>query len=315
MSETDSDDPRQRVQSVFAQLPPELRRAARWVLAHMPQAALWSMRRQAQEVGVAPATMLRLARASGYGSYDEFRAACQQAATGGLRHKAAQLQASQADVPPRHDALTMLQVRAVQSACEATPAQTFDAAADALLGARLVGFLGIRSSFGIASQMYYGYQLLQRNGLLLDGLGCAPAEQADTLQAGDVLVAISQSPYTALTARTAQRCVQRGVELVALTDAALSPIALQASHTLLFDRPHPRRDAAPSPNGPGSFFHTTAGLLALAEHLLARLAARGGEAVLGRLAEVETRLHAEQTYWSADAPAGPGRRRPSAFLP
>src|SRR5690606_7063114 len=109
MAHFDSDDPRERLQAVYAQLPPELRRAAGWVTANMPQAALWSMRRQAQEVGVAPATMLRLARAGGYDSYQAFRAACQQAATGGLRHKAARLQASQAG-SPTHDALTAQQM-------------------------------------------------------------------------------------------------------------------------------------------------------------------------------------------------------------
>ena len=305
MPALDADDPRERLQAAYAQLPPELRRAARWVSEHMAETALWSMRRQAKELGVAPATILRLARAGGYGSYDAFRAACQQAVTGSLRGQAARLQASQARMPG-HDTLTALQVRAVQSACTATPLHVMDAAADALLGARLVGFLGARSSFGIASQMYYGYQLLQRNGLLLDGLGGAPAEQADALQPGDALVAVSQSPYTALTAHTARRCARRGVALIALTDTALSPIALEAAHTLLFERSHPA--GAEAPRGPGSFFHTTAGLLALAEHLLARLAARGGESVLGRLAEVEARLHQDRAYCSA-AETGPGRRR------
>lgn len=304
MAHFDSDDPRERLQAVYAQLPPELRRAAGWVAANMPQAALWSMRRQAQEVGVAPATMLRLARAGGYDSYQAFRAACQQAATGGLRRKAARLQAAQSEAPML-DALTAQQTQAVQSVRQATPAPAMDAAADALLRARLVGFLGTRSSFGIASQMHYGYQLLRGNGLLLDCVGGAPAEQADALQAGDALVAISQAPYTMLTAHTARRCAQRGVAVVALTDSARSPVAEHAAHILLFIPPGPLQ-------GPASFFHTTTGLLALAEHLLARLAARGGDAILTRLAEVEARLHDEHAYWAAAAPGAAHRAAPSS---
>lgn len=57
----------------LASLPPELERAAHWVVTHPVEVGLWSMRRQAQAVGVAPATMLRLARAAGHESYDDFR--------------------------------------------------------------------------------------------------------------------------------------------------------------------------------------------------------------------------------------------------
>ncbi|KCV21797.1 SIS domain protein, partial [Bordetella pertussis B200] len=81
----------------------------------------------------------------------------------------------------------------------------FDAAARTLLAAGQVGFLGTRSAFGIAHQMRYAYQLVRRNGLLIDGLGGAPAEQIDNLQAGDALVAISQAPYPAATVHLARQ--------------------------------------------------------------------------------------------------------------
>ncbi|HBL65509.1 MAG TPA: silent information regulator protein Sir2, partial [Achromobacter sp.] len=85
-------------------LPPELQRAAHWVAAHAAQVGLWSMRRQAQALGVAPATMLRLARTLGYSSYEAFRQPFQQALAGnsghaqpGLRDRAAALQAAAGD--------------------------------------------------------------------------------------------------------------------------------------------------------------------------------------------------------------------------
>ena len=62
------------LREISATLPAEMQRAARWVLANPAQVGLWSMRRQAQAVGVSPATMLRLARAAGHDSYEAFRA-------------------------------------------------------------------------------------------------------------------------------------------------------------------------------------------------------------------------------------------------
>src|SRR3546814_15336105 len=84
--------PQERLLAVFAQLTPGLQRAARWVSGHPAEVGLWSMRRQAQALSVSPATMLRLARAAGYNSYDSFRAPFQLAlasAGDGLRQRAA----------------------------------------------------------------------------------------------------------------------------------------------------------------------------------------------------------------------------------
>ncbi|MBB5214813.1 DNA-binding MurR/RpiR family transcriptional regulator [Parapusillimonas granuli] len=299
-------DPQQRLQAVFAELTPELQRAARWVSRHPAEVGLWSMRRQAQALSVSPATMLRLARAAGYPSYDSFRAPFQQALTTGgdsLRQKAAKLQAA----GPRnnrfaHDALSELQSGAVQSVRALnTPAQ-FDAAAQTMLGARLVGFLGSRSSFGTAFQMRYAYQLVQRNGVLLDGCGSTLHEQADLLGAGDALVVVSQSPYATQTIRAARDIAARGAAVIALTDDALSPLALNARHVLLFRTEGGQ--VGSGRKGPGSFFHTMAGPLALAEHLVARCAVAGGKEILNRLDEVELRMRDELTYGSPPAKRG-----------
>lgn len=292
-----------------ATLPAELQRAALWAVDHPAEVALWSMRRQALAVGVAPATMLRMARAAGHDSYEAFRAPFQRALAGGqdLRDRAARLQASR-DVVARHraatdDALTHLQLSAIASVCQANDDAHFEAAATTLLAARQVGFLGLRSAFGIAYQMRYAYHLLRRNGILINGLGGAPSEEADCLEAGDALVVISQAPYPADTVHLTQQIARRGVTVLALTDSATSPVARAAHHVLHFQ---PHTDAGPGDlsvqRGPGSFFHSTAGLLGLAEHLIARLAAQGGDDVLQRLGDIETRLHADRVYWAGKSP-------------
>ncbi|KRC82996.1 DNA-binding transcriptional regulator HexR [compost metagenome] len=299
------------LQEKLEQLPPELQRAAHWVVAHPAEVGLWSMRRQAQALGVAPATMLRLARAVGYASYEDFRQPFQQALAGqspGLRDRAAALQAAAGEAAaPGHDVLTDYQIQAMASVCALNPPSAFDEAVQSLLEARQVGFLGTRSAFGIAFQMRYAYQLVRRNSVLIDGMGGAPAEQADNLGAGDALIVISQAPYPTATVQLARQAAHRGVALVALTDDPLSPLAIEARHTLRFAPPD--RDgvrARPARQGPGSFFHTTAGLLGLAEHLIARLTARGGDEVLNRLTEVEQRLNADNVYWSGAPPRRPG---------
>ena len=150
-----------------------------------------------------------------------------------------------------------------------------------------------RASFGIAFQFRYAYNLIARNGVLFDGLGGTVHDQVETLDKKDVLIAISQSPYSVPTVESVQAAAQRGIRVIALTDSALSPLARGARHTLRF-----RADSV-------SFFPSMTAPLALVELLLARLAARGGKAVLRRLAEVEERLTSQRAYWRPIARKAP----------
>lgn len=293
--------PQKRLLAVFEDLSPELQRAARWVNRHPVEVGLWSMRRQAQSLSLSPATMLRLARAAGYDSYDSFRAPFQQALAVGdysLRQRAARLQADDGKVPrSAHQVLSGLQIRAVQSVFELNSEVQFEAVAQVMLDARLIGFAGTRSSFGTAYQMHYAYQLVRHNGILLNSLGGVQVEQTDILGPDDALVTIAQAPYSVATVRAVQYAQQRGVKVIALVDDAMSPLAAYASHVLLFQSESSMGPGALT--GPGSFFHTMAGPLALAENLVALLAARGGRAVLDRLDDVERRLIDEHVYWGS----------------
>lgn len=288
-----------RIRREIDTLTPELQRAARWVADHPGETGFLSMRQQARSAGVSAPTMVRLARALGFADYaslrrpfqDEMagrslkygsRASALQSAPGGTRiaRLAQELASSQLE-----------DVRSVQALN--TPAQ-IEAAVRAIAAARRVGFLGVRASFGIAFQFRYAYNLIARNGVLFDGLGGIVHDQVEVLDKNDALIAISQAPYSAPTVESVQAAARRGVTIVALTDNALSPLARAATHTLRF-----RADSV-------SFFPSMIAPLALVELLLARLAARGGKAVLERLAGIEQRLTGQRAYWrpiSRKAPA------------
>src|SRR5262249_22609472 len=153
---------------------------------------------------------------------------------------------------------------------------------------------GVGAMCGMAFQFRYAYNLIARNGVLFDGLGGTVHDQVDSLNRGDLLIAISQTPYSTPTVDAVEAAAKRGVTVLALTDSALSPLARRATHVLLF-----RADSV-------SFFPSMIAPLALVELLIAWLAARGGKAVLSRLAEVEARLADQHAYWSSskrNAPA------------
>ena len=283
-----------RIRRDFDALTPELRRAARWIADHPSETGLLSMRQQARDAGVSAPTMLRLARALGFADYAALRRPFQEAMAGrslqfGRRASVLPAAPEARRIGRLSQEMASSQIEDVKSVLALNPATLVDEVVGVIATARRVGFLGVRSSFGIAFQFRYAYNLIARNGVLFDGLGGTVHDQVDTLDRGDVLIAISQSPYSTPTVEAVDAAVRRGVSVIALTDSMMSPLARRATHALRY-----RADSV-------SFFPSMIAPLALVELLLARLAAKGGKAVLERLTEVEQRLANQRAYWSPAA--------------
>lgn len=277
----------------FDALSPELQRAARWVREHPAELGLQSMRRSAQVAGVSPATMTRLAHALGLDGFESLRRPAQAAFARALEQGA--VPRSEAEAPGR---LAPFQADNLASVAARNPAPALQAAARRILAARHVLFLGLRASFGIAYHLQYTCDWLRPGSTLATDPGGAWADRLAALTPEDLLVAVSQSPYTVQTVQAVQQGVAQGVPVLALTDSALSPLARVATQSLLFDAASP------------AFFHSMTGAQALAETLMDAVAEQGGETVAQRLATRQQQLQTAQVYWDR-----PLRARPSAATP
>ncbi len=286
-----------RIRDAFDGFSPEVRRAARWLSDHSSEVALLSMRQQAKSAGVSAPTMVRLARALGYPDYASLRRPFQDAISGGrvgFSRRATALQAAPAAtrIGGLVREISGAQMDDLQSVQSLNSPERIEAAVKAIARAKRVGFLGVRSSFGIAYTFRYVYSMIATNGMLFDGLGDTLLDQADTLESGDALVAISQAPYSTPAVEALEAARRRRVTIVALTDSDLSPLSREADHVLRF-----RTESI-------SFAPSMIGPLALVELLLARLAGRGGQKVIDRLAHVEQRLVDANAYWPETSRAG-----------
>ncbi|MGH8689719.1 MAG: MurR/RpiR family transcriptional regulator [Burkholderiales bacterium] len=265
---------------------PQLARAARYVADHPEQVAVGSLRALARTLGVSPATMTRLARTLGHASYDALRreSAAALARQGGYAHRAQRLQ--DAAKPPANPlaALSQAQVAAVQSVPAVNSERQIESFCRALLRARRVGFLGLRSSHAIAFQFSYVYGFLFDNGVLLGDAAGALLDDAGRLTARDALVAITVAPYTRASLECVCSAADRGVPILAITDSSASPLGRYAKHALTVDTESP------------SFFSTMAGLLACVETLVLRLALQQGERAVERLAAIDERLRRAGAY-------------------
>jgi DNA-binding MurR/RpiR family transcriptional regulator len=269
-------------------LSPELLKAARWLEAHPGQAAMKSMRECARQAGVAPATLTRLAHALGHSGFEGLKALFQAGLAPdtnyAARAHALQLAAS-SDAADWTERLSEAQHANSASAFVLNSRADYDAVASTLLRAQKVNFLGLRASFGLAFHLHYSFGLLAPHGVLLQDIGGTLADQLARMGARDVIVVVSQAPYTRQTVSAAEQANAQGVSVVAVTDSVLSPLVQAAQHKLLF-----RTQST-------SFFQSMVGALAVAEGLAAAVAVQGGSKVLAHLQTVQQQLDRQGAYW------------------
>ena len=83
-----------------------------------------------------------------------------------------------------------------------------------------------RRSFPIGTYLTYALSHLGVPNILLDSLGGIFAEKGKTIRKGDVLLAISFSPYANEILKLAGNVQERGIPVIVISDSIFSPLGL-----------------------------------------------------------------------------------------
>ena len=108
--------------------------------------------------------------------------------------------------------------------------------------------------------------------------------QARAIQKSDVVFIVSFSPYSREALEVMAIAQRAGAKTIALTDSSASPLALEASLSLLFSVDSP------------SFFPSVSAGVGLVEALLELLVAAGGSEVAGAIEKTEQSLFDSGAY-------------------
>jgi DNA-binding MurR/RpiR family transcriptional regulator len=273
----------------FDHMPAQLQAGARYVLDRPRDVALLSMREQARQAGVQPATMTRLAKRLGMDGYDDVRelyAAAVRDGDIGFAGKAGVQVASQKLKGDKALAADMLKSIGHQIDRLATPAslERLVAAARTLASARRIYCLGLRSSHSVAWHLHYVLTLVGDRSVHIDGIAATGADALARATSRDVLLVASVMPYTRLTIELAEYAVEQGINVVAITDSEVAPLAQIAQHAVIVPTDSP------------SFFHAMSPAFAVAEVLGAVIAGRGGDDALATLRHSDAHLAALNTH-------------------
>jgi DNA-binding MurR/RpiR family transcriptional regulator len=275
--------------AMFDQMPTQLQAAARWALDNPQEVALLTVREQAKRAGVVPATMTRLAQRLGFAGYDAVRSLYAEslrrrsAAFSGKAEALLARRKLKGEAALAYDLVDALVHQTANLSAPAALAQ-LTAATTVIARARRVYALGQRSSYPIAFHFAYVFGLAGGDVRLLDGAGATGSDGLRGAGKGDALVAVSVKPYTRAAVATALYAARRGVDIVAITDSAVSPLARAARAAIIVPTDSP------------SFFHTMTPAFAAAEALAALLAAAAGAGALAAVRAMEQQFGALSTH-------------------
>ena len=205
---------------------------ARFILEHYDKAAFMTASRLGVTVGVSESTVVRFATELGYDGYPHLQRALQEM----IRNKLTSVQRMEVagDRMGGRDVLqTVLHADTdmIRVTLDEIDRDAFQGAVDALMGAKRIYILGVRSSSALASFLGFYFNLLFENVTLVHTNSVSEIfEQVLRVGPGDVLFGISFPRYSKRTLSAMKYARDR---VIALTDSQLSPLARVADHVLL----------------------------------------------------------------------------------
>jgi DNA-binding MurR/RpiR family transcriptional regulator len=253
-------------------LSPSQRQIADCLIANMNEAALWGVEELAEKTHTCVATVVRFAKKLEYSGYLEMRKALVTDAKKHYRRGEQLLQA------PMQASTTLLEVarrdlRNLDTLVKAVDEKLLQRVVKQVKESRYRLAIGDGVSALMTRQIAY---LLINIGLpVMEGNPADFATQVGMLEAKDLLIAISISPYSQETLDAAAYARKRGIPILAFTDSPNSPLAKSA--TLLL----------PIPGENLLFSHSLTTFGVLAHAIATSIASQDPQLALRKMREVE----------------------------
>jgi len=232
----------------FDDLSRQLKLIARYLEANRERLGFDGVQETAARCGVQPSAVVRFAKRFGLSGFSDMQALFRREAEKKLAAVSGALDDYQADYGARIRTLAASRaiptnqiphemIRASVASLQTLEAglddASFQAAVDLMLAAKSLWLAAARRSFPVGAYLAYALQQTNKPVHWLNGLGHMQHSEMRAMTAEDVLVAVSFDPYASETLEVVHAARARGAKLIALTDSKFSPLAKEASVTLL----------------------------------------------------------------------------------
>ena len=186
-------------------------------------------------VGVSESTVVRFAVELGYDGYPEMQKAMQEMVMNRLT-SVQRIEVANDRIGNQDVLAKVLQADAdkIRQTSEMVSREDFKSTVDAILKARRIYLMGVRSAAPLANfaGYYLNYMFEDVRVLTVSGAG-EMFENLVNISSDDVVIAFSFPRYSSATLKAAQYCRGVGATVIGITNSNLSPLAQNSDHVLI----------------------------------------------------------------------------------
>ncbi|MCI8912908.1 MAG: MurR/RpiR family transcriptional regulator [Lawsonibacter sp.] len=211
------------------------KKIAGFILDSYDKAAFMTASRLGKKVGVSESTVVRFASELGYDGYPDMQRSLQKM----IRNRLTTVQRIEVtnDRLGDQDLLSMVlqsDIDKIRQTLEELDRESFNRTVDAIVSARKIYIIGVRSSAALASFLHFYFNLIFDNVVLVSASTASEVFEG-LLRVGeeDVVIGVSFPRYSSRTVRAMSFARDRGAVTVAITDSEASPLAVISKYVLM----------------------------------------------------------------------------------
>lgn len=225
----------QLIQSNMSTFSKGQKRIASFIQESYDKAAFMTASKLGKTVNVSESTVVRFAAELGYEGYPAMQKALQEM----IRSKLTSVQRIEVanDRIGDQDVLSLVMqsdIEKIRMTLDESNRTDFYGAVDAIVEAKRIYILGVRSSVAVSSFLGFYFNLIFDNVVQVHSNSASEMfEQLLRVGEGDVVIGVSFPRYSRRTVQALHFARDRKAKVIAITDSAASPLAASATHTLL----------------------------------------------------------------------------------
>ena len=210
------------------------KKIASYILESYDKAAFMTASRLGKKVGVSESTVVRFAAELGFEGYPDMQRSLQKM----IRSRLTSVQRIEVtnDRLGEQELLPMVlqsDMEKIPLTLEELDRESFERAVDAIVEARKIYIIGVRSAAAIATFLSFYLKLIMNNVTLVSANTASEVfESLFWVGEGDVVIGASFPRYSSRTVQAMNFARDRGAATVAITDSDASPLAPISTYTL-----------------------------------------------------------------------------------
>ena len=210
------------------------KRIAAFILESYDKAAFLTASKLGKKVNVSESTVVRFAAELGFDGYPDMQRSLQKM----IRNRLTSVQRIEVtnDRIGDQDIVPMVlqsDIEKIRLTMEELDPESFDGAVDAIVSAKKIYLIGVRSSAGITMFLHFYLNLIFENVVMVSASTASEIFES-LLRVGpnDVVLGVSFPRYSSRTVRAMSFARDRGATTIAITDSEASPLAPISKYTL-----------------------------------------------------------------------------------